>query len=195
MAFSREYLERHKIHRVLEDCVEDLVVKQPEDSTEIAKAIVSRIDAIRKRVDSAQRPIAFVLAAPGANIDEAAKKAAVDVGAVVIDGRGQDAKSLQTMFAESPTTCSCFLLHYPPTIGELLAFEGTIGKPTSVILVTPPNYLDSTPTTNEAFLDFMRGPHTVAEYYNAARLLTVDDKGTDTVRVLANVFASQKALS
>lgn len=171
MEWSREYLERHKIHRILEDCVEDLVVEQPPTNEGIVKTITQRLETIRRRFDHPQQKVVLVLWDP---LSASKFRGAIDVaanscGASVVDARGKNADEVRDMLITSADRA--FILNFPSTVGEAIAFEGSFGKPHKVVLFEEPDFLKSTLRSDPAFIAFASGPNAVAELYSAKQQL------------------------
>ena len=56
-----EYLERHQIHAMWEECVQTLIRQQPCGQKEIAESIIQTIEAREKRRKNPYKTVAFVL--------------------------------------------------------------------------------------------------------------------------------------
>jgi hypothetical protein len=171
MEWSREYLQRHKIHRILEDCVEDLVVEQPPTNEGIVKTITQRLETIRRRFDFPQQKVVLVLFDPlsASKFRDSVDVAANSCGASVVDAKGRSADEVRDMLITSADRA--FILNFPSTVGEAIAFEGSFGKPHKVVLFEDPSFLKSTLRSDPLFLEFASGPNAVAELYSAKQQL------------------------
>jgi hypothetical protein len=174
MALSREYLERHNIHRLWEDCVEDLVLSQPKSTSEITACIVNRVASIRRRFEAPEKKVVFVIAAPNVDVTQVVQQASQDCEAVVLDGANKDAELIRQdlLMAESK---SIFVINYPPNVGEAIAFEGTCGKPQKAVFFRSSSFLKDTARSDPKFAKYIHGPNAVAEYYSAKGQLVAED--------------------
>ena len=172
MTLSREYLERHNIHRLWEDCVEDLVTSQPKSTPEITKCIVDRVESIRRRFEAPEKKVVFVIVSPNVDVTELVQQVAQECDAVVLDGSNKDAELIRQDLLMTATK-PAFVLNYPPSVGEAIAFEGTFGKPQKAIFFYSPSFLKDTARSDMRFSEYIHGPNTVAEYYSAKNQLEV----------------------
>jgi hypothetical protein len=180
MEWSREYLQRHNVHRILEDCTEDLVVEQPNTKEGIVKTIIQRLETIRRRFDSPQQKVILVLADP---ISQTSFRSHVDVaasscGAGIIDGEGLSAEAVRDPLSTAGD--KVFIVNFPSSIGSAIAFEGCFGKPHKVALFEDSKFLANSRRSDVAFIDFTKGPNSVAQLYRAKeQLVSVKDATPD----------------
>lgn len=180
MELSREYLQRHKIHQILEDCVEDLVVEQPQTNEGIVKTITQRLETIRRRFDFPQQKVVLVLCDPFCltKFREAIDVAASSCGASIVDAKGLSSEGVRDLLVAAAD--KTFILNFPATVGEAIAFEGCFGKPHKVVLFEDPSFLKSVARTDPTFTAFAHGTNAVAELYSAKQqLVKVSDSSMD----------------
>jgi hypothetical protein len=180
MEWSREYLQRHNIHRIMEDCVEDLVVEQPSTNDGIVKTITQRLETIRRRFDFPQQRVVLVLSDPfsQAKFRDAVDVAANSCGASIVDGKGLRAEDVRDLLVAAAD--KAFILNFPGTVGDAIAFEGCFGKPHRVVMFEDQNFVKSVKRNDAVFSQFASGPNAVAELYNAKQqLVKVSDASID----------------
>lgn len=168
--------------------MEDLVVEQPPSKHGITKTIVQRLETIRRRFDNPQQKVVFVIADPNCNVRALVEKVAKQCGASVLDGAGLKSEDVRDHLLTAAE--KAFIVNFPPTIGEAIAFEGCFGKPHKTVIFQSESFLKGTPRTERKFIDYVNGVNSVAELYNAKKQLVVikDSVDEDAVRLLMSAF-------
>lgn len=180
---AREYLARHQIHRLFEDCTEDLVINRPAEKEGITKSIISRVDAVR---EAKRQPTTSTILCIG--LDENKIEAALEPAlrgkddAVVlrtpIPG-GHSALDLQKTVSHIRTaaTKNVFVTGFPASLAQAMTYESLAGDIKRAVLFIPTGYDSKThmPTdTNSAeYKQYLKKVHPIATYYQALEKLTV----------------------
>jgi hypothetical protein len=191
--WAREYLERHQIHELWEECVQELVLQQHKGKEEITACINACVIGAERRKLQPAKHVTFAIGVAKTNYHEVVQAAAEKHGActVIAATASMDAEEVgrQVSTAIEDTV---IVTDFPRTISDAIAFEANtfIAKATVAFV-----FADSAenPASQEDRDDFIENVNPVASYYKAVGRhgeIVVDDPKANGLDLLVRVMWS-----
>ena len=181
---AREYLARHQIHRLFEDCIEDLVVSRPTDKEGITNCIVSRVETVNGKKKEPSMKCFFALGLDELDVDKTLQGAlrVVNDATVVRCAPPNGNSATEVSKSLSPiTSCgkpNCFITGFPASLAQAMTTEAVLGEvKQAVVFISSTGYDADTlcpkDANSETYKKYLKQVHPIATYYKALGKLTV----------------------